>query len=132
MAKLEFHEIVTCIALVDVSSDDWVIFHSWVTISWLELNLVESSLVTGLEHKMVRNVEDVKRRFWSCVDEELKRLEFLWRELAFELGLEPWPKVIATQVNPGEVSNEQVTIIFDKFLAFGEDLRQHIILVDEC
>ena len=68
LAKLEFHEIVTCIALVDVSSDNRVVFHSWVTISWLELNLVESSLVTGLEHKVVGNVEDVKRRFWGRVD----------------------------------------------------------------
>ena len=68
LAELEFHEIVTCFAFVDVSSDDRVVFHSWVTISWLKLNLVESSLVTGLEHNVVRDVEDIKRRIRSCVD----------------------------------------------------------------
>lgn len=119
LSELEFHEVVSGIALVDVSPDDRVIFQSWVAILWLVLNTVEACFVTCLEHQVVWDVVNIDWVFRGCIKEKVKRLKVFWRSIAFGLGIHSSPKVMTSVFHPPKLSDEHVPIILNAFF----DLR---------
>ena len=134
-SKFEFHQVVTWVAGVNVSSDHRVILESWIAVHRLKFDVAESSLVPRLEHKMVWNVEDIKRILRRSIDDKLKWLEFFRWRITLVLCVEPAPELIFSSfvmVHPAKIRNEHVTIIFDKLFALRKDLGQLFRIVNEC
>ena len=118
-SKFKFHEVITRIASVQVSSNNWVILYRWIRVLQLMIYLGEPCFVTCFEHQVVRDVEDVERCIRSFVNEKFERLKIFWCIISLLISVHSGPKIFIRDINVCKISNEHITTIFDAFFALS-------------
>ena len=100
----------------------------------LVLDVFESCFVTSFEHQVVWDVENLKWRVRSFVNDEVEFLELLVFTIFVEIitpGVHSGPEVIVLLFNPGEVAHEHVAVWLHLLGALAQDFVQHFLVVDE-
>lgn len=127
----ELQEIIGGVESVIISSNDWIIGHSWIWILWLKNWGVEACLQTAFDHCVTWNLEDFIHEIWCCDNSEAKGFEVLW-ECTIELWvIHAGPKVITWHINVWKIWDKKISSLFELLFTLREDLDQLLLAIDE-